>query len=181
MESRRVEVIIAERLRVDLIGGDLYGNRGISSGGGGGAGEIDGGASPVAVTRYVARLHFWIIDGDPSGEFYDAKRPKYLLYTHGNIDNLTFDKRLYVFLAKDLGLNVVAWDYPGFGKSTGAASEDTLHRSMEAVFKWLVEHRGARRADIALWGYSLGGTIAVRAANQFPGVMGVILQAPIDR
>jgi len=138
------------------------------------------GARERVTPRIAARVHLWVIHAHASGEFYDALRPKYLVYTHGNIDNLSFDKKLYEYLAKDLGLNVVAWDYPGFGKSTGTPSEDLLHKSMEAVFEWLVDEKKARREDIALWGYSLGGTIAARAANRFPGIMGLILQAPID-
>jgi len=141
----------------------------VGGGGGGGVGEL-----------VLARVHMWIVHAHADGEFYDAKRPKYLVYTHGNIDNLSFDKRLYEWLAKDLGINVVAWDYPGFGKSTGNPTEETLHRSMQAVFQWLEDEKKARRADIILWGYSLGGPVAARAANRFPGIMGLILQAPMD-
>jgi len=128
----------------------------------------------------AARVHTWLVHADVRGEFFDAQRPKYLVYTHGNIDNLSFDKRLYKFLARNLGLNVVAWDYPGFGESRGRPSEKLIHESAAAVFKWLVDEKGVDRKDIILWGYSLGGEVSVNVANRFPGSLGVILQAPID-
>jgi len=138
---------------------------------------VPGSGSSKAI---AARVHLWLVRAHRSGEFYDVKRPKYLIYTHGNIDNLSFDKDLYRFLAKDLGFNVVAWDYPGFGKSTGKPSEDLIHLSMTAVFQWLVDEEKVQRKDIVLWGYSLGGQVTTKIANRYPGVMGVILQAPID-
>lgn len=137
------------------------------------------GESGDASTRLQARIHTWLVEADSGGEFYSAHRPLYLIYTHGNIDNLSFSKKLYAWLAKDLGINVLAWDYPGFGKSSGVPSEQMLYKAIEKIFDYLVNKKRARPSDVILWGYSLGGAVSVHLANKHD-VMGVILQAPID-
>jgi len=64
-----------------------------------------------------------------------------------------------------LGANVLAFDYPGFGKSEGTASEMGCEAAGRAAWEWLVA-KGFAPRDILLYGRSLGAAIAARLAAQ---------------
>jgi len=123
-------------------------------------------------------IHGWWIPAVSTGNVSSSNLT--VIYTHGNADNISFFKKLYEFLAADLGVNVFAWDFPGFGKSGGLASEKSIRAAAEQVIEYLFHQRGISEKNIVLWGYSLGGSVAANLATKHKDVRGVIMQAPID-
>jgi len=123
-------------------------------------------------------IHLWWIHAsrNPSSTI---PRRLTVIMTHGNVDNVASYKEIYSWLS-DLGLDVVAWDYPGFGKSSGFSEEWIINGAAEAVMRHVTEERRVLVEDIVLWGYSLGGPVVAHLAEKFPSVAGVILQAPLD-
>ncbi|HET9822964.1 MAG TPA: alpha/beta fold hydrolase [Burkholderiaceae bacterium] len=97
-----------------------------------------------------------------------------LLYLHG----ARWDVRSSAHRMRrmhELGFAVLGLDYRGFGRSDAALpSEDSAHEDALAAWRWLAErHPQARRY---LFGHSLGGAIAVRAASELPDVAGLIVE-----
>jgi alpha/beta superfamily hydrolase len=65
-----------------------------------------------------------------------------------------------------MGHNVMTFNYEGFGKSDGKASEDGVYRSVEAAYQYLIQEKGCKDQDIIGWGYSLGsGAVTNLAIN----------------
>lgn len=128
--------------------------------------------------RDPVTIHGWWIPSVGTGNVSSSNLT--LLYNHGNADNISFFKKLYEFIADDLGVNVFAWDFPGFGKSSGVASEMSIRMTAEDVMEYLLYQRGIPEKNIVLWGYSLGGSVVAELATKHPDVRGVIMQAPID-
>ena len=87
-----------------------------------------------------------------------------LLFFHGNAGNISH--RLdSIALFHDLGLEVVIFDYRGYGRSTGRPREAGLHRDARAAADWLVESLGAEPQRTVYFGRSLGGALAASAAR----------------
>lgn len=62
------------------------------------------------------------------------------------------------------GSNVLSVDYRGFGRSTGAPSEDGLYLDAEACVRYLNERNDIDTNKIVIFGHSLGGGVAIHVA-----------------
>jgi len=104
------------------------------------------------------RLHGWFFPADPGSPWVDVA----LLLMHGNAGNISH--RLHFYEAwLGLGLNVFAFDYRGFGRSEGKASEEGTYQDAQAAVAWL-RQRGFAPDRILALGKSLGGGIASELA-----------------
>jgi fermentation-respiration switch protein FrsA (DUF1100 family) len=86
-----------------------------------------------------------------------------VLYFHGNGGNLS------VWLPVLAGIHqrrfaVYAFDYRGYGVSTGNPTEQGLYRDVEAAVDW-VSREAPRDRPLVYWGRSLGATMAAYAAT----------------
>ena len=79
-----------------------------------------------------------------------------------------------VFL--EAGLNVLAYDYRGYGRSGGRPTEAGTYADGEAAIDWL-KSRGFAEDRILVHGESLGGGIAAELALRRPQLRGLILQS----
>jgi hypothetical protein len=97
-----------------------------------------------------------------------------MLFLHGNSGNLTeFTDKISGLVR--LGLDVLAVDYRGFGRSEGKPTEAGVYLDAEAGYRyWLDE--GARPEELVLFGYSLGGAAAVELARRRPAA-GLIVES----
>jgi len=108
-------------------------------------------------------LHAWWIPAD------DARGT--LIVSHGNAGNISGRIDL-ARLFHELGLNVLLYDYRGYGQSTGRASEEGLYRDIEAVWSYITETRGIPPERIVLFGRSLGGAPSTYlATRESPGAL----------
>lgn len=94
-----------------------------------------------------------------------------LVLLHGLFD----DAEGWDALARDTGRPCYAIDVPGFGASDGPA-RPRISAYAEAVVHGLA---ATGVADCTLVGHSLGGAIAVAAAERSPAVRGLALLAPV--
>lgn len=89
-----------------------------------------------------------------------------VLVSHGNGGNVTHRGRLAAELRKVLGAGVLVYDYPGYGKSTGAPSEAGCYAAGEAAHRWLLGTAKLDPGRVILCGESLGGGPAVELATR---------------
>jgi uncharacterized protein len=89
-----------------------------------------------------------------------------VLYSHGNAGNLSHRGPGIVRWADTLGLSVLIYDYPGYGKSTGQAREENCYAAAEAAWTWLTTHEQFEPSRILLVGASLGGAMATDLASR---------------
>jgi fermentation-respiration switch protein FrsA (DUF1100 family) len=114
------------------------------------------------------RLHGWYCEG---------RSPRAaVLYAHGNAGNVTDCYWKLRFLTEKLGVSVLCFDYRGFGKSEGTASEEGIVKDARAARRWLAIRTGVKESDIVLLGTSLGGAVAVDLAAR-DGARGLILES----
>ncbi len=88
-----------------------------------------------------------------------------LIFCHGNAGNIA--GRLHdVLLLNDMRLNVLIFDYRGFGRSTGRPSEQGTYEDAETAWRYLVDTRGESSDRIVVFGRSLGGAVAIELAGR---------------
>jgi len=79
-----------------------------------------------------------------------------ILYSHGNAEDLG-DIREVLHQFHEHGFSVIAYDYSGYGTSSGKPSEDASYADISAVYEYAVRKIGLRPDDILLLGRSVGG------------------------
>lgn len=112
---------------------------------------------------------FWLDlpDGNRiNGWFINAKAPKAtLLFCHGNAGTIAHRlESSEIFL--DLNLNVVLFDYRGYGLSSGFPSENNTYEDADAVWSFLIEKKCLKADEIIVLGRSMGGPIAANLAKK---------------
>lgn len=86
-----------------------------------------------------------------------------LIFCHGNAGNMS-DRLHSIKLLHGMGVNVLVFDYRGFGRSEGRPSEQGTYSDAVAVWRYLVETRGELPGRVILFGRSLGGAVAIELA-----------------
>jgi fermentation-respiration switch protein FrsA (DUF1100 family) len=90
-----------------------------------------------------------------------------LLYAHGNGELI--DHWVDAFEpARALGASALLVEYPGYGRSPGAASERSIRAAMNAAYDHVVGERGFAPERIVGWGRSLGGGAVCGLARERP-------------
>ncbi|KAK1314606.1 hypothetical protein QJS10_CPA06g01261 [Acorus calamus] len=102
-----------------------------------------------------------------------------LLYSHGNAADLGQMYELFVELSIHLRVNLVGYDYSGYGQSTGKPSENNTYADIEAVYKYLVKNYGVKEEEVILYGQSVGSGPTLDLATRLPRLRAVVLHSPI--
>jgi uncharacterized protein len=91
----------------------------------------------------------------------------WLLICHGNAGNISeFDRPAHYAGLRGLGLNLLAFDYRGYGESGGSPSEAGLYRDADAAYLYLQRDLGVPADRILLFGHSLGSAVAIDLASR---------------
>lgn len=131
-----------------------------------------------AKTHAWEDVHFASADGTKlHGWYRELKTPPraYLLYCHGNGENVAYLGEYLAWLADKFELTVFVFDYRGYGRSEGSPAEVGILADGDAAQKWFAERAKIKPQDIVLMGRSLGGGVAVDLAAR-NGARGLILQ-----
>ncbi|KAK4402497.1 Alpha/beta hydrolase domain-containing protein 17B [Sesamum angolense] len=102
-----------------------------------------------------------------------------LLYSHGNAADIGQMYELFIELSIHLRVNLLGYDYSGYGQSSGKPSEHNTYADIEAAYKCLEESYGAKQEDIILYGQSVGSGPTVDLAARLPRLRAVVLHSPI--
>ncbi|KAF2563194.1 hypothetical protein F2Q70_00014309 [Brassica cretica] len=102
-----------------------------------------------------------------------------LLYSHGNAADLGQMYELFIELSIHLKVNLMGYDYSGYGQSTGKPSENHTYADIEAAYKCLEESYGAKQEDVILYGQSVGSGPTLDLAARLPQLRAVVLHSPI--
>ncbi len=116
------------------------------------------------------RLLAWYFPAAPLS----PRREWAILHGHGNGGNLSHRLELFGLLL-ETGVNLLAFDYRGYGRSTGRPSEAGTYQDVQAAYAWLRD-RGFPATNILAYGESLGGAVVAELAVQQP-LGGLVLQS----
>jgi uncharacterized protein len=101
-----------------------------------------------------------------------------LLFLHGGSGSLS-DVLPQLQVLHNLGLNIFAFDYRGFGKSRNMhPSEESTYEDADAAWRYLTETRHLSPFTIVLDGEGLGAAIAAETTRRHPQARALILEYP---
>ena len=98
-----------------------------------------------------------------------------LLFAHGNAGNMA-DRLESVALFRELGFDVLVYDYGGYGESEGSPSETRCYADARAMWRYLTDERMIAPSRIVLFGRSLGAAVACQLATEVDPA-GVVLES----
>ncbi|MCK4667760.1 alpha/beta hydrolase [Candidatus Dependentiae bacterium] len=102
-------------------------------------------------------IHAWYIPADGSRAT--------ILFCHGNAGNLSH--RLdTIRIFHELGLNVLIFDYRGYGKSHGNTTEKGTYLDALAAWDYLIHKKNIQSSQIIIAGRSLGGSVGAWLAKE---------------
>jgi pimeloyl-ACP methyl ester carboxylesterase len=70
------------------------------------------------------------------------------------------------YISKELNVNVLAYDYEGYGRSSGEASEYAVQDDAIAAYEYLTQELSIKPENIFLFGRSVGGGPTVHLAKE---------------
>ena len=105
----------------------------------------------------------------------DADAP-WVVISHGNYGNIGSGGRpqFYAWF-RDIGINLLAYDYRGFGESDGVPSEEGVYADAEAAYRFLTDSLRVTASRIILFGHSLGTGVTIELARRVPAA-GMIVE-----
>jgi hypothetical protein len=105
----------------------------------------------------------WVIPAD------DPQARLWAVYLHGSATSVASHVNITHYdVLRQAGLNVIAPEYRGFGGIPGTPDERTLHADALAAYHFLRDSRRVPPENILLYGWSLGGVVAVDLAAHLP-------------
>ncbi|KAE8721719.1 Calcineurin-like metallo-phosphoesterase superfamily protein isoform 1 [Hibiscus syriacus] len=102
-----------------------------------------------------------------------------LLYSHGNAADLGQMHELFTELRSHLRVNIMSYDYSGYGASTGKPSEINTYHDIEAVHNCLKDKYGVKQEDLIVYGQSVGSGPTLHLASRLKKLGGVVLHSAI--
>ncbi|KAF7130785.1 hypothetical protein RHSIM_Rhsim10G0060300 [Rhododendron simsii] len=102
-----------------------------------------------------------------------------VLYSHGNAADLGQMYELFSELRVHLRVNLLGYDYSGYGQSTGKPTEQNTYADIEAAYRCLEETYGVKEEDVILYGQSVGSGPTLDLATRLPRLRAVVLHSPI--
>jgi pimeloyl-ACP methyl ester carboxylesterase len=103
-----------------------------------------------------------------------------VLYFGGNGENAATRVRTLIDndqLSYFEGYNIAVFDYPGYGKSSGTPSEQTLKDAGLTAYDAVIQRSDVDKNRIVVFGYSIGTGVADYVASEW-NVAGLMLMAP---
>ena len=113
-------------------------------------------------------LHGWYVPGSGNGTW---------LWFHGNGGNIGHRVTELALLHHRLGVDLLIFDYQGYGRSQGTPSERGTYQDARAALAYLQQHQGKDAGQVVYYGHSLGTAIAVKLAVERPP-SGLVLVSP---
>jgi uncharacterized protein len=123
----------------------------------------------------VLQLNGWWIPAERNAPY----AADTLLFLHGGSGSLS-DTLPHLQALHNLGINVFAFDYRGFGKSLNVhPSEARTNEDADAAWSYLTDTRHLPASRIVLDGVGLGAAIAAETAHRHPQAPALILEDPL--
>lgn len=99
-----------------------------------------------------------------------------VLISHGNAEDLA---HMLPFLQefRNQGFSIFAYDYPGYGSSTGKPSEKNTYQAADIAYHYLIEKIQVLPKNVIFYGRSVGAALAIDLAAKYSGA-GLIIQSP---
>ncbi len=108
--------------------------------------------------------------------FENAGSHDYLVYFYGNGQSIYKAKERLYFFAKEFNLNVICFDYRGYGSSTGEPSFDNLLVDSNIIYGYITKNYALKMKKLFVFTQSIGTVPGLNIASN-KQVDGIIMEA----
>ncbi len=112
------------------------------------------------------------------------KSSSYLIYSHANACDLGHLEYVLAYLAEQHNVNVLAYEYPGYGIAAGTPSPEGVKRNVMGVLRFVMDTLAVPTRNIILYGCSIGTGPTCYAADYLSALdvrqPCVILESPFQ-
>jgi len=127
--------------------------------------------------------HVWISKENGSlipAYFFTAEGAYFtMLFSHGNAEDLGGIRSYFYDFCRALRVNVLLYEYTGYGQYPGQPCEQEVYSDIEAAFKYLRDVLGVPWMQIVPYGRSIGTGPSMSLATR-TAVRGLVLQSPMS-
>lgn len=142
---------------------------------------------PPDVTYMHAKKHIiWLRtkrEANVPAFYIDRRSQVTILFSHGNAEDLGMIYEWFCEFTREVHVNLLAYDYEGYGKASGSPSESKCYDDIEAAFSFLTEILHHPPENIILYGRSLGSGpscyLAEKLARSRVKLGGLVVQSPL--
>lgn len=106
------------------------------------------------------------------------KAKKYMIWSHSNATNIFTMYTYLKFLTFLLKINIICYDYQGYGLSTGKCTEYTCYYNHECIINYAINTLKIDEKNIILTGHSLGTGVVIDYAVKNNWKHPIILISP---
>jgi pimeloyl-ACP methyl ester carboxylesterase len=111
--------------------------------------------------------------------YYNYSSDKYIVFSYGNGTNILEMFPYYKYLADQLDVNVIGYDYIGYGlEGDISPCENGCYRSIDTIMGYLLNTCGIDSSDIYLVGQSLGTGVVIDYVSRYIWDTPIILISP---
>ncbi len=104
-----------------------------------------------------------------------------VLYSHGNGEDLGKIYPLLREYKRRLGVNIVAYDYLGYGVSDGKMTQQDLPKCADRIYKYVTSTLGFKPENIFFIGYSLGSVPTAYLAAEHSDAKGAVIIGGVSK
>lgn len=104
-------------------------------------------------------------DGENINGLYVSGTGKTVYYFHGNGWPLEYFYNEIAYI-NDLWYSVMAFDYPGYWKSTGTPHKPKVDEFSQLFFETLQKQKNIKNEEVVVWWYSIGTAVATDFASK---------------
>ena len=122
-------------------------------------------------TENQQMLQGWFIPGTSEGNGITW------LWLHGNGGNISHRVDELGEIHRRLGVNILIFDYQGYGHSEGRPTEEGTYQDAKAAVEYLADRPDVDSGKIVFFGRSLGSAVALNLATEMPP-LGLVLVSP---
>jgi hypothetical protein len=110
------------------------------------------------ITKDGLRISAWYIPSE--------SQRAVILFSHGNGGNIShrLDK---IKMLHEINVDILIFDYRGYGTSQGSPSEEGLYLDVEAAYNYLIKQKNIPAQKIVGYGESLGGAVIIDLASKY--------------
>lgn len=141
---------------------------------------------PEISYTHSQRRSIWLFtsNGAKIPAFYlDRKSNVTIIFSHGNAEDLGMIYEYCVEFSRSINVNLLAYDYEGYGRASGIPSEQNCYNDIDAAYAYLTDMLLQSPQSIILYGRSLGSGpscyLAERLAKSKINIGGLVLQSPV--
>mmetsp|Transcript_19548 Transcript_19548/g.27109 ORF Transcript_19548/g.27109 Transcript_19548/m.27109 type:complete len:414 (-) Transcript_19548:118-1359(-) len=107
-------------------------------------------------------------------------KTKTIIISHGNATDCGAMHVLQAILVHSLSVNVVLYDYSGYGESSGFPLENATYQDISVVYQYTLKHVANNDpTQIVLYGQSVGSGPSTYLCTKEQNVGGLILHSPL--